>query len=422
MVSFADVVFSSVTFNADDPAERLLLDLIDTRWFQRLRDISQTANTRLVYMFSEHSRFGHSVGVAHLTNILLSKLMQRYPEKIAPYRLPVLAAALLHDIGHLAPGSHTAYRTWFPDEADVHEEISCKVIEQDEEIVNLFKHLGEADLSTQISAVLSESPDLPPWTWQVISGGGWNTDRGNWCIVDSILAGVKYGQYNVAALTDSITLTDSDELALEENRLDAMMHFAISRHAMYRQLYQHRVLMACDRLNASIAKRAREIASSKELYTDEVMSQVLSVHTPLDLPLSVLYEMNESWWRYHINRWRSADDPILSDLCKRLIERKLLKTIRLQPEDNPETLLELAQKASAEVGYDPDYYVHRFSLAHMHSSEKQQSMKVLTDSGKVITMTEADPLYLALLNETQSPHRSWIALPAEAKERMGRKR
>ena len=53
-ITFADVVHQSVSFSKNDPAEALLLNLIDTPWFQRLRDISQTANTRLVYMFSEH--------------------------------------------------------------------------------------------------------------------------------------------------------------------------------------------------------------------------------------------------------------------------------------------------------------------------------------------------------------------------------
>lgn len=419
-VSFADVVFSSATFSKENEGEALILRLIDTVWFQRLRDISQTANTRLVYMFSEHSRFGHSVGVAYLTSVVLEKLAAQNPKEIEQYRTAVLTAALLHDIGHLAPGSHTAYHTWFPESADLHEEVSCRVILEDPEIREILSDVS-TELPMRVAEVLKEESTLPPWTWQVISGGGWNTDRGNWCIVDSVLAGVKYGQYNIAALTDSILLTKDKELALAENRLDAMMHFALSRHAMYRQLYQHRVLMACDRLNFSIAKRAR-LVKEQLPFCDDTMQQALQSSSPLEMPLETLRKMTESWWRYHITQWIDSGDQILSDLCSRLTQRRLLKTVRVQSENEKEKLLFEAKNAVIKSGYDPEYYLHHFSLAHMHRSERQQSMKVLMDDGTVIPMLEAEPLYGALLNETQDPGRTWIALPKEAKEKLGRKR
>jgi hypothetical protein len=42
--------------------------LIDTLPFQRLRRIKQLATTFLVYHGAEHTRFGHSIGVMHLTS------------------------------------------------------------------------------------------------------------------------------------------------------------------------------------------------------------------------------------------------------------------------------------------------------------------------------------------------------------------
>src|SRR4051812_35406426 len=127
-ISFADVVHQSLTFSREIPSQALILDLIDTPWVQRLRDISQTANTRLVYMFSEHSRFGHSLGVAYLAESLMEKLSRQFSKEVAPYRRAVAAAALLHDAGHLAPGAHTAFRTWFPEEHDSHELLSAKIV------------------------------------------------------------------------------------------------------------------------------------------------------------------------------------------------------------------------------------------------------------------------------------------------------
>ena len=168
LVSFADVAHPIVSFSRDEPHDDLVLRLIDTPWFQRLRDISQTANTRLVYMFSEHSRFGHSIGVAYLAKLLLDALEQEHQELVAPYRLAIQAAALLHDIGHLAPGSHTAYTTWFPNAGDVHEELGCKVIAEDDGIASILSQTNQplvfdrqfSTTGTARSSTLNGTPPL----------------------------------------------------------------------------------------------------------------------------------------------------------------------------------------------------------------------------------------------------------------------
>lgn len=111
-VSFADIAHQTLIFERGDPSSALVLDLIDTPWVQRLRSIRQTGNTNLVYMFSEHSRFGHSLGVAFLAITLMDKLAKYSPEQVSSYRDAVAAAAVLHDVGHVAPGSHLAEKIW----------------------------------------------------------------------------------------------------------------------------------------------------------------------------------------------------------------------------------------------------------------------------------------------------------------------
>lgn len=419
IVSFADVAYPEVSFRKAGGAEELVLKLIDSRWFQRLRDISQTANTRLVYMFSEHSRFGHCVGVAFLAKILMQSLRLRYPEQVEEFYAPILAAALLHDIGHLAPGSHTAYKTWFPDSADLHEEVSIRVLQEDPEIEGIFSLFGP-DLLETTCRILKEDPKLPNWTWEILSGGGWNVDRGNWCVVDSVMAGVNYGQYNVKALTDSMEITSDGHIGIRENRLDAMMHFAISRHAMYRQVYQHRVLMSCDMINRALAARARDLKTPQ--FQDEVMEEVLAASSPLELSLRSIFCMRESWWRYHLMQWREASDEILRDLADRLLHRRLFKTVRVSEEESTEELLERASQAVKSAGLDPEYYLHRFSLSHMHRGESKHAMRVIQDDGTVVPLAAAEPLFEAMVQETEQPAREWLALPAEAKSLLGRDR
>ncbi|MCO6431852.1 MAG: HD domain-containing protein [Deltaproteobacteria bacterium] len=419
-ITFADVVHQAISFSPASKEDALLLDLIDDRWVQRLRDISQTANTRLVYMFSEHSRFGHSLGVAFLANMVMHKLAESYPDEIEPYRQGVSAAALLHDIGHLAPGSHTAYKTWFPNQEDKHESVACRIIKESKSLQGIFARYSD-NLPDLVCRIILEDSKLPPWTWEIISGGGWNVDRGNWCMVDSILAGVSYGKYNIPALIESIVITGDKHLALKENRLDAMMHFAVSRHAMYRQIYQHRVLLAADCLNKAVVMRARDLGSKLE-FADEYMRKALDAQSPADLNLETVYSMRESWWRYHLMRWCDSNDRILADLAERLFNRRLFKTIRVRETDNEKNLLEQVCCAAITSGYDPRYYVHRISTHDMHAGDDRQSMLVLMDDGRIKNLSDAEPLFSSMVRESKGATKSWIALPADVKLQIGRTR
>ncbi len=85
----------------------ICLRFIDTREFQRLRDLHQTGSCQMVYIGSHNTRFDHSVGVAHLAFRMVTSISERQPELGITSKdiLCVTLAALCHDIGH-GPGSH----------------------------------------------------------------------------------------------------------------------------------------------------------------------------------------------------------------------------------------------------------------------------------------------------------------------------
>ncbi len=425
-IAFADIVFNLIEFDRSIPSEKLVLSLIETSWMQRLRFISQTGNTRLVYMFSEHSRFGHSLGTAYLAKLVLNHLkkIEKNPEqleKINYYTAPILAAALLHDIGHVAPGSHTAQKAWFPSaKKDFHEDTGVNIINNDPEINSILKKFSP-DLPNIVSNILQKTGEAPPWCYQLVSGGGWNVDRGNWCVVDSIMAGVSYGKYNIPALIDSLVLTDKEQLALRENRIDAMMHFALSRYAMYRQVYQHRVLLAADVLNKNIIKRARAKKDSLN-YADKTMSAALAASTALQLSLNHLKEMTEGWWWYHINKWSNSIDSILSDLCQRLLYRRLFKTIRILDSEDQRQLHHRLTNLLTTLGYSPEYYLNKVSLDDITTSERDFSILIQMENGEVKPLIQTDPLFKSLIEDRISISQKWFVVPEEAKLLLGRLR
>ena len=80
----------------------VVLELINTPHFQRLRSLQQLGLASAVYPSATHTRFAHSIGVMHVFQTLFdaiaekSNLSRRAAAQIRPVGA---AAALLHDLG-----------------------------------------------------------------------------------------------------------------------------------------------------------------------------------------------------------------------------------------------------------------------------------------------------------------------------------
>ena len=110
------------------PLSQLMVQIMDTPEFQRLRDLKQLGAAYFVFPSATHSRLEHSIGVSFLARETMISLQQRQPELNITARLIELVqiAGLIHDLGH-GPYSHL-YDDYVrePDEPE-HEERGCSI-------------------------------------------------------------------------------------------------------------------------------------------------------------------------------------------------------------------------------------------------------------------------------------------------------
>lgn len=99
-----DAIFGHLEF------DNYVWEIVDTVEFQRLRNLKQLGNCHFIYPGGTHTRFEHSLGVAHLSNKLVAHLLNDQAgystnKKDNFYIQGITLAGLLHDLGH-GPFSH----------------------------------------------------------------------------------------------------------------------------------------------------------------------------------------------------------------------------------------------------------------------------------------------------------------------------
>jgi len=137
-------VFRDPIHNYIHVQHKVILDLINTKEFQRLRRIKQLGTSSFTFQGAEHSRFTHCMGVYEITRQICDNFQRNYPTKKPgdglwndDERIVALCAALLHDLGH-GPYSHTFEHIFDTD----HEMWTQKIITSPEtEINQVLKHI-----------------------------------------------------------------------------------------------------------------------------------------------------------------------------------------------------------------------------------------------------------------------------------------
>jgi uncharacterized protein len=122
-------------------------------------------------------------------------------------------------------------------------------------------------------------------------------------------------------------------------------------------------------------------------------------------------DADDSVFTYHLQRWQSHDDPILADLCRRFVNRDLLKAIdisQVEPEQQP-LILEAVRRDLEQMGWLPQYYTGLRTALSRGYTLYQRGIKLQTSLG-LREISQLSPLVKTL---TEPWQRTWLLYPRQ---------
>lgn len=348
---YRDSVHNIIRLKTDTAEGELIAELIDSREFQRLRRIRQLGLAHFAYQGAEHTRFTHSLGAFHLATRILFKLSVSYPIDPAD-ALAVRIAALLHDIGH-GPFSHVVE----PILDFHHEDFTVEAIISPETEAGSLLLKFSAQLPERVADIIRGT--FRPMALAQLVSSQLDVDRMDYLLRDSLMTGAKYGVYDIEWIIKSLEInSEGDHLYVSAPGISAVEDYLQARYYMFRQVYFHRTLRSAEAILRSLLRRALQLFQAGRSVWYAEGSAFESILSGRKLNLAEHLSVDDTDVLFHIKRWETAEDNILSDLSKRFLNRRLFKGFDLDmPDGERDSFISDARKIVEQKGFDPAFYL-----------------------------------------------------------------
>jgi HD superfamily phosphohydrolase len=305
-------------------------------------------------------------------------------------------AILLHDIGH-GPYSHAL------EQAIVtglhHEEISSVFMHK------LNEHFkGRLDLAMEIF----ENRYHRRFFHKLISSQ-FDMDRLDYLKRDSFFTGVSEGIINYERLLNMLEIAN-DEPVIEAKGIYSVEKFITARRLMYWQVYLHKTVLVAEYMITRALKRAKELsASGEKLFATPALYFFLNNNVSKEA-----FENNKEVLEHFsalddydifsaLKVWVNHKDPVLSELSKALVNRRLFK---IEMGNNPvdmgyfERLKQTVKKRYGLQDEEIDYFCFTDHTSNYTYQPGSDRINILFKDGTVKDIAEvSDQLNITLLDK-----------------------
>jgi HD superfamily phosphohydrolase len=335
-----DPLHGLIEFN-DEEFEDTLWRAIQTRPFQRLRRIKQLGFSELVFPGATHTRFAHCIGTFHIGRQLMEVFRRHEGSSFSENkRKIVLAAALLHDIGH-GPFSHA-----FEDVCKKlalatvnHETLSSKII-RDGEIAEVLNILGSG-FANDVSDVIGRKG--PGNMYEAVVSSQFDADRLDYMQRDRLLSGTQHGAIDFPWLianieigsvergVDDVKLGQIDTFVLGPKAVSAADSYILGLFQLYETVYFHKATRGAEKLFTELLLRVVTHAQEGDLLSTGLPNThpiVKFASAPTELDNFLRLDDAAVWSA--LQMLCEGSDPVIHQLAVRLRDRNLYQCVDLR--------------------------------------------------------------------------------------------
>ena len=369
---FRDPLYGYI--NIIDP---LISELIDTKEFQRLRRISQLSGVKMVFHGAEHSRFNHSLGVYALACKVLENNEVIKNHFNAYERMLFLTSALLHDIGHGAY-SHSFERVFHIN----HETMTSKILLGDTQIRQALDKYNK-NLKHDISSIILKEAKFP--IIESLISSQLDIDRLDYLLRDAYYTGMSYGKIDVDRIIRMMSIKDN-KIVYKQGAIHAIENYLISRYHMYFQVYYHKAARNHEVILEKIYMRIQAI---KDTLDDSYL--VYLIEASYD-DINSYLEIDDYYVNALIKRFSHHDDLILSQLCRRFLNRELFQFIEFDKDEEVEAI----------INKQPSIYTYQLENVYQQTYKKEfdvvNQIFILNNNQQILPIEEVSDIVKGLIH------------------------
>ena len=373
------MIINDPVFGFIEVPEGLMAQLVRHPLFVRLSRLKQLGPTHYVYPGATHTRFEHSLGAFHLVCQAVGALGERGVCILEHEQEGVMAAMLLHDLGH-GPLSHTLEHTFL--HGVTHEDISLMLMER------MGRDLGHS-LQTAIDIYRGTYPKrfLHELVYSQL-----DMDRLDYLCRDSFFTGVREGIIGVARIIKMLDVKD-DQLVVEQKGIYTLENYLMARRLMYWQVYLHKTALAAAEMLTVALERAKELVnggiqlpcSPSLLYflKNDVTPQFAKTHPEW---LDHYVQLDDAEIETAMKCWAACNDPVLARLAAGYTHRHLFKAIEADAPVTEATLQSHREQIARRLNitlHEASYLVRSREIGQTLYSTHDDHISILMKDGSV---------------------------------------
>ncbi len=264
------------------PLDDALRKTISHPTFLRLKGIKQLSFAHYVFPGATHTRFEHSIGVYHLTRLILQRLLtnpltQSLQRKSFSFdetscRL-MLASSLLHDIGHY-PHAHLVENVAITSKNDVvfkdHQDLTTERVFESREGFGSLAEILEREWNLDAREVSAMVTGKKKMTFSKLISGTLDPDKMDYLMRDAHHCSVPYGNIDIERLIESfVPDAQRKRFAITSKGIAPFESLMFAKYAMMRNVYWHHAVRA---MSAMLKRFAQDALDEEQLSPDDAQS------------------------------------------------------------------------------------------------------------------------------------------------------